>query len=686
MFFYRKFSSGSILVFILPLLWVAFLACNNNLHTTIIQSSPHFDSLLDKASSIYNTGDTLQTFKYLNAITPEYKKANVLEKFRYYNFYADMYASRLKDYYNAMAYADSMMILIENNKLQDVLPVEWAHVNYIKGDILFDMGDYEKAYDYYFKARFISKNNGDTCVLAYYTYRVAMVLYRQQKYREATNDFRQSIKEYHYCSKDFVFFYRNQEILDNIGLCYYQLNKPDSALDYYQQALTYIDQESPAFLPAKQHECDEAKGVIYGNIGSIYSIKKNYQLAEKWYKMSIAINAEKGHDMVDAQYTKIKLADIYFNQARYADMLVLMQQVRTFLDQLPDIEAEMRWNKLMSKYYNTINKPADAFTSLVRYTTLKDSLDRNIETLRSMDVDQRVNTREKENQIRLLNKQSELKGAYLTLAVLSTVLAIIIILLIYQNWARSRKNMEKLMLLNANVKRQKNQLEKANEEKDRILKTVAHDVRSPVNSILALTDLILANPEKITPEQEEFLQLIREASANTLELSKDILEAASLLKPENIKKETVNINQLLTNSVNLLKPRAAEKNQHINLHIPADKFQLYIDKDKIARVITNLVTNAIKFSPSGVDIDVSLQKNKEGLLISVYDKGIGIPDNIKDKIFDMFTEAKRTGTSGEKPFGLGLSISKQIIESHGGRIWFESLPGSGTIFYISLPE
>ncbi|HEY9197579.1 MAG TPA: ATP-binding protein [Mucilaginibacter sp.] len=73
------------------------------------------------------------------------------------------------------------------------------------------------------------------------------------------------------------------------------------------------------------------------------------------------------------------------------------------------------------------------------------------------------------------------------------------------------------------------------------------------------------------------------------------------------------------------------------------------------------------------------------VLISVEDHGIGIPDEMKDKIFDMFTQAKRSGTAGEQAFGLGLAISKQIIEAHSGRIWFESLPGNGTTFYVELP-
>jgi two-component system sensor histidine kinase VicK len=113
--------------------------------------------------------------------------------------------------------------------------------------------------------------------------------------------------------------------------------------------------------------------------------------------------------------------------------------------------------------------------------------------------------------------------------------------------------------------------------------------------------------------------------------------------------------------------------------------QLNISQEKIWRVISNLISNAIKFSPNNADIKVKVANGNNEVKISVSDNGIGIPDNIKNDVFNTFTNAKRTGTAGEKSFGLGLSICRQIIENHNGKIWFESNAGKGTTFYISLP-
>ena len=103
------------------------------------------------------------------------------------------------------------------------------------------------------------------------------------------------------------------------------------------------------------------------------------------------------------------------------------------------------------------------------------------------------------------------------------------------------------------------------------------------------------------------------------------------------------------------------------------------------RVINNLIANAIKFSFQDTEIEIKLERSGDDFHVSVTDKGVGIPDKYSSKVFEMFTEAKRPGTLGEKPYGLGLSISSQIVQAHGGKIWFESEQGKGTIFHVSVP-
>ncbi|MNL30072.1 Sensor histidine kinase YycG [compost metagenome] len=176
------------------------------------------------------------------------------------------------------------------------------------------------------------------------------------------------------------------------------------------------------------------------------------------------------------------------------------------------------------------------------------------------------------------------------------------------------------------------------------------------------------------------LELIRTSGQNSLDLINDLLQFTAR---QTFKKELVELFDLLSYCVELMRLKAKEKQQHIELD--ATQLQIYMNREKMWRVMSNLIANAIKFSPFGTTVLVKMIKTDEHVLITVKDQGIGIPDEMKEKIFDMFTEARRVGTDGEQPFGMGLAIAKQIVEAHEGRIWFHSAQDQGTTFYVELP-
>jgi two-component system sensor histidine kinase VicK len=110
------------------------------------------------------------------------------------------------------------------------------------------------------------------------------------------------------------------------------------------------------------------------------------------------------------------------------------------------------------------------------------------------------------------------------------------------------------------------------------------------------------------------------------------------------------------------------------------------DEVKFMQVINNLISNAIKFTHDGGIITIRIEEKKNLILISIQDNGIGIPEHLQDGLFEKFTKARRPGIKGEPSVGLGMSISKTIVEWHKGRMWFESKEHKGTTFYIELPK
>ncbi len=227
------------------------------------------------------------------------------------------------------------------------------------------------------------------------------------------------------------------------------------------------------------------------------------------------------------------------------------------------------------------------------------------------------------------------------------------------------------------------ELTKNKEERDRILNVVAHDLRSPLSGIAGISKMMLAD-DKVVEDNKEMFKLIEQSAESTLRLINDLMHT-NINSVDQYQFQEIELNKLVQQILQMLVFTAKEKNIIIEANITKQKITLKADKDKIDRVISNLVTNAIKFSKQGSMIHVSLQLNGELAEIIVKDNGIGIPEYLKDKIFDLFTTAKRKGTAGEKSYGLGLAICKKIVEVHEGFIHVESKEGQGSSFIVKLP-
>jgi signal transduction histidine kinase len=226
-------------------------------------------------------------------------------------------------------------------------------------------------------------------------------------------------------------------------------------------------------------------------------------------------------------------------------------------------------------------------------------------------------------------------------------------------------------------------LKVSKDAKDKILRVVAHDLRSPVGGIASLASIVLDGKDPLSDEQKKYLQMIHQASSQSLNLINELLKN-DVDGSGNINITQTNINQLIENVVHLLRPKAKEKQQTLSAQLPAVALIGFYDTEKLTRVIQNLTSNAIKFTHAGGTICVKAAAANNLLSISVTDNGIGIPEQMQSHLFDMFSKAQRKGTAGESSFGIGLSVCKKIIDEHGGKIIVESEEGKGTTFVIEL--
>jgi len=215
--------------------------------------------------------------------------------------------------------------------------------------------------------------------------------------------------------------------------------------------------------------------------------------------------------------------------------------------------------------------------------------------------------------------------------------------------------------------------------------SVSHELRTPLTSIKAFIQTILHEPEMPKETEREFLGIVKDESDRLASLIENLLEA-SRIEPGTTKivRELVDIPAVTRQVLSALEPLAEEKNIQLQSNVEAELPELQGDESKIQSAITNLLNNAIKFTPQHGKVSLSITHKDDKLIIRISDTGMGIPKDALGKIFDRFYRVYRPGKQIQGT-GLGLAIVKKIVEMHGGRIEVESEVDRGTTFTIVLP-
>jgi signal transduction histidine kinase len=218
--------------------------------------------------------------------------------------------------------------------------------------------------------------------------------------------------------------------------------------------------------------------------------------------------------------------------------------------------------------------------------------------------------------------------------------------------------------------------------RDTMVGVVSHDLRNPVAAVKMLSRTLLLEPDHGNRTRES-VELISQAADQMDALIRDLLDVNRLDSGKlAIEAAAIEPSLLLTEALQTLRPLVADKGIELDLQIESGLPKVMADRERIQQTLSNLVGNAIKFSPSGTKIVVIARKEGSSVVISVLDSGKGIAADELPRVFDRYWQSSRTDRQGA---GLGLAIAKGIIETHGGRIWIESKPGQGTTASFTLP-
>jgi PAS domain S-box-containing protein len=220
--------------------------------------------------------------------------------------------------------------------------------------------------------------------------------------------------------------------------------------------------------------------------------------------------------------------------------------------------------------------------------------------------------------------------------------------------------------------------------RDEMVGVVSHDLRNPVAAVKMLAKSLLADGATGDADSREKIALVCQAAEQMDTLIRDLLDVNRLDAGQlAIAAQPIDPAGLLLDSLQTLRPLVHARDIDLDLQIETGLPKVMADPERIQQTLSNLVGNAIKFSPNGSKIAVVARRNAGGVVISVVDAGKGIAAEQLPRVFDRYWQSSRTDRQGA---GLGLAIAKGIVETHGGRIWIESRPGEGTTASFTLRE
>ncbi len=508
---------------------------------------------------------------------------------------------------------------------------------------------------------------------------------------------------------------------NTLGIVYYILNDLQKAIDYSNKSLALLKNENVNIEKAAalvhlgivfiaQKKFDDAleytfkaielykivnykRGLAgaYENISMIYKFLDKYDKVLEYSQKSLLLKKE----INDRQGIAASLANIGLTYWRSGDRQISLKYFFESLElrkQIHDLRGISYLYSHISEVYEELGNKDNALFYYKEFKLFNDSLINETKTKQISELSAQFENEKKEAKIKALQNESNYNKTVLSFLIIIIIfIATIGILLIvaYNNKRRSSKILE---LNNKQITFQKEQLEilnkelkELNSEKDKLFGIIAHDLRSPFQSILGMGNIIVSEKNELTKEEILFYsEKINIASQQVYNLLENLLYWA-LIKMDKlkIKPEDFSLKSAITKITELFSLDAEEKQLKFENRVD-DSIIVSGDFNSLSIVFRNLISNAIKFSNPGNEIIINAEIIDSKIQIFFVDKGTGMSENTLNELFT--PQIKSTaGTMNEKGTGLGLLVSKEIIELNNGSLSVKSELGKGTTFIVSLP-
>jgi signal transduction histidine kinase/class 3 adenylate cyclase len=559
---------------------------------------------------------------------------------------------------------------------------------YQKAIILDDIGSSEESLNIYYSILKIYEARKDSYSVATTLNAIGEILKKTGKVDAAMEQYNKALE---------IFESRGDKV--DIANCYYNIGDSyllkgdfDRAFDFFNKSL------------ALDRELKSDWGMAYDleSIGKVYSRKTDYAKALDYHQQALGIREQLGQQR--------ELSMSYYELGHNQYLLHRYSQGRDNLLKAVKIAEEIGAKTELRKYYNAISRLYEAEGDLKKalaykdkFISLNDSLFNETKSGQIEELQVRFDTEKKQAEILALQKDAQITELQLkrqkTLRniIIGIALAVILFAIILFNRYTYRQKMRKeseekrrlILEEQRKTELEKNrvaELRKIDKLKDEFLANTSHELRTPLNGIIGLTDSLKDGVAgKLAPKVMENLEMISNSGKRLAHLVNDILDFSRLKNSDlELDIRPVDLHATADVVLKLLEPLFKDKGLTGINEIPEKNILVAADENRLQQILYNLIGNSIKFTHEG-SIRIFC-KEKEGMLaISVSDTGIGIE---KDKFSDIFKSFEQADGSTARQYGgtgLGLAVTKQLVELHGGSIAVDSAPGQGAIFTFTLP-
>lgn len=352
------------------------------------------------------------------------------------------------------------------------------------------------------------------------------------------------------------------------------------------------------------------------------------------------------------------------------------------------------WKPLMEEYFLSDQYKADFKGFLPKY--LDAEVYQFVENLSILSNDPlTLLNKEKEIQYRhlmektsLIESEAKVRNILIALVVISIAMLTVIIFLYQKKNAQKEKietQRKSIEMKSLQLEKRNEHLVAINEEKNNLIKILAHDLRTPINHVQGLSQLLTIGTNSLSDDQKEIIQKITDASVRLNKMITNILDIDGL-ENNRVKAfiERVNMGLLLNQVVKSFQKQAAKKGIHLSFAQPKETLIIHGDPLFLTQVFENLISNALKFSPREKSIEVFFEPSDHKVRVIVQDHGQGLTTEDMQLVFKKFSKLSAHPTAGEGSTGLGLSIVKKYVEMMNGLVWCESQPGIVTKFFVEF--